>query len=85
MKIFKENSVSCAVIKVLKTSIVENNSVSFIIGKIQGILTEKSFHFEGTQENACDFVIRDICSKRIKIPILNDSHVWNKSLSEVKR
>ena len=45
-------------------------------GKIQGISTEnfksKSFHFEGTQENACDFVIHDISSNCIKIPILND-------------
>ena len=77
MKIFKENSVSCAVIKVLKTSVVENNSVTFITGKIQGISTEnfksKSFHFDGTQENACDFVIHDIASKRIQIAILNDS------------
>ena len=56
---------------------MENNYVSFITGKIQGISTEnfksKSFHFEGTQENAYDFVIHDISSKRMKIPILNDS------------
>ena len=65
--------------KVLKTSIVENNSDSFITGKIQGISTEnsksKSFHFEGTRDNACNFVIHDISSKRIKIPIVNDSCV----------
>ena len=56
---------------------MENNSVSFITGKIHGIspgnFKSKSFHFEGTQENACDFVIYDISSKRMKIPILNDS------------
>ena len=54
----------------IKSSIVENNSVSFMTGKSPGISTEnfksKSFHFEGTHENACDFVIHDIFSKRIK-------------------
>ena len=81
LQFFRESSTSCAFIEICKSTIVENDKVQYITGKIKGITPAefkgKTFLFEGSQDNVemCDLVFDDITTKKVLIPVLNQSNI----------
>ena len=63
----------------MKSSVVDKNEFAFIEGKIEGLSPEKlktqKFLFESFEDNLdiYDLVLNEHTSKRIKIPVVNES------------
>ena len=77
---YREIASSCAFIEACKSTVIENDKISFISGKIKVISMDdfktKTFLFESTPGDVeiCDIVFRNVSSRKIKIPFLNQSN-----------